>query len=156
MKGVISIFDVANWFLAKEPMTPKKTQKLCYYAEAWYNAFNGEQLFNDTEFEAWVHGPVSPELYQSMKTGGFCCTVKQVEPYNEKAIIPDYLDLFLDEIWLTYGGFDANTLESLTHMQDPWKNARKGLSPLQRSTKKISREDMKKFYSAMMDNNQPA
>lgn len=27
--------EVAEWFLRKEPMTHKKLQKLCYYAQAW-------------------------------------------------------------------------------------------------------------------------
>ena len=30
-----TIFDVADWFLSKEAMTPKKLQKLCYYYKAW-------------------------------------------------------------------------------------------------------------------------
>ncbi|MGN0639342.1 MAG: Panacea domain-containing protein [Oscillospiraceae bacterium] len=61
-----AITDVANWFLSKESMTHKKLQKLCYYAQAW-----GLALFNlritDSRFEAWVHGPVSPGLFQLYK-----------------------------------------------------------------------------------------
>nr|DAX92906.1 MAG TPA: hypothetical protein [Caudoviricetes sp.] len=30
-----SVFDIANWFLTKEAMTPKKLQKLVYYYFAW-------------------------------------------------------------------------------------------------------------------------
>src|SRR3712207_9388330 len=63
-----SIFDVADWFLSKEKMTPKKLQKLSYYFEAWCHALFGRTLVNDTQFEAWVHGPVSPELYRDRKS----------------------------------------------------------------------------------------
>lgn len=33
-----SVFDIANWFLTKEAMTPKKLQKLVYYYFAWGQA----------------------------------------------------------------------------------------------------------------------
>ena len=64
--GKYSVFEVANWFLTKEAMTHKKLQKLCYYAQAWCYALKGYRLM-DTVFEAWVHGPVSPVLYDKFK-----------------------------------------------------------------------------------------
>ena len=64
--GRYSVFDIANWFLSKEPMTQKKLQKLCYYAQAWCYALNNYRLM-DTVFEAWIHGPVSPPLYDKFK-----------------------------------------------------------------------------------------
>ena len=65
-----SIFDVSEWFLSKESMTPKKLQKLSYYFEAWCHALFNRSLINDTRFEAWIHGPVSPELYSIEITVG--------------------------------------------------------------------------------------
>ena len=38
-----------------------KLQKLLYYAQAWYLAFEDTPLF-DEDFEAWVHGPTIPAL----------------------------------------------------------------------------------------------
>lgn len=34
---------VANWFLTKESMTPKKVQKLVYYAYSWYLTLMNEK-----------------------------------------------------------------------------------------------------------------
>lgn len=31
------VTDVAKWFLSHESMTPKKIQKLCYYAQGSYS-----------------------------------------------------------------------------------------------------------------------
>ena len=59
-----SIFDIADWFLSKEPMTPKKIQKLCYYYKAWGFALYTKDMIPGYEFEAWIHGPVNPALYQ--------------------------------------------------------------------------------------------
>ena len=59
------ITQLADWFLSKESMTPKKLQKLCYYAVAWGYALLNRRIFNDDEFHAQIHGPVSPTLYHT-------------------------------------------------------------------------------------------
>ena len=66
-----TVFDVADWFLGKDSMSPKKLQKIVYYAYAWVLTLMNEsendldiKLF-DSRIEAWVHGPVIPELYHN-------------------------------------------------------------------------------------------
>ncbi|EGT1937145.1 DUF4065 domain-containing protein, partial [Listeria monocytogenes] len=75
--------DLANWFLAKESMTPKKLQKMLYYAYAWTLTLTNEKeddlsnkLFPE-KFEAWVHGPVIPEIYHEYKRYGYTNIPKQ-------------------------------------------------------------------------------
>lgn len=65
-----NIYEVANFFLNKEAMSHKKLQKLCYFSQAWYLANYGEPLVPN-RFEAWVHGPVSPDLYYKYKGWGW-------------------------------------------------------------------------------------
>lgn len=138
-----SIFDVSDWFLSKEEMTPKKLQKLSYYFEAWCHALFGRTLVNDTQFEAWVHGPVSPELYSKYREYGWN-DIEQKE--NNSAIFePKALEL-LESVWATYGDKSANELEALTHSETPWRNARIGLSEDEPSNLKISEEDMHDYY----------
>ena len=38
---------IANWFLQKEAMSPKKLQKLVYYAYAWNLIVNHLKLFDE-------------------------------------------------------------------------------------------------------------
>ncbi len=52
MSKKYSYKDISGWFLSKESMTPKKLQKLTYYAEAWANALLGEGILSDTAFQA--------------------------------------------------------------------------------------------------------
>ena len=66
------VINVASFFLNKDPnMTHKKLQKLVYYAYVWYIVENNDDCFNisnklfDDEIEAWVHGPVCRNLYDS-------------------------------------------------------------------------------------------
>lgn len=136
-----TIFEISNWFLTKERLTPKKLQKLCYYAQAWNLALNKKKII-DCDFEAWVHGPVCNELYQEYKKYGWTPITKRVDTNITN---PKDLEL-LESVWLTYGGYDGQQLESLTHQEDPWKNARRGLEPLESSNNKISERDMEDYY----------
>lgn len=140
-----SIFEIANWFLTKASMTPKKLEKLSYYAEAWSNALYGKGLVNDTEFEAWAHGPVAPELYRKYKSFGWNLIPSKIK---SQITDPQTLDL-LESVWVTYGDKSANELEALTHAEDPWRKARKGLSEGEPSQEKISKKDMKEYYRSI-------
>ena len=138
-----TIFDVADWFLSKAAMTPKKLQKLCYYYKAWALALYDEDLLPDSEFEAWIHGPVNPKLYQKYLDyvwQDIPCQEDNSSVFNEKEI-----DL-LESVWLTYGKMTANALEAQTHVEMPWRNARIGLSEFDKCKNLISHEDMKKYY----------
>ncbi|EAG2314581.1 TPA_asm: DUF4065 domain-containing protein [Listeria monocytogenes] len=132
--------DLANWFLAKESMTPKKLQKMLYYAYAWTLTLTNEKeddlsnkLFPE-KFEAWVHGPVIPEIYQEYKEYGYSNI-----PKCESEINIDNKDIesILDQIMLVYGKFDGNQLESITHQEEPWISARIGYGPLDTCNKVI-------------------
>lgn len=69
-REMITVLDVARAMLTFESMPHKKLQKLCYYTYAWFLTFYRERLFNGP-FEAWIHGPVHPELYQFYKENGW-------------------------------------------------------------------------------------
>lgn len=142
---MISIHEVAKYIIENgEDITPKKLQKLSYYAEAWCNALLNEKLVDDTHFEAWVHGPVSPELYQEYKNYGW-------NEINEPAQDVEYSfsnkeKEILDSVLETYGHLSGNELEAITHEEAPWLNQRKGLGETESSNNIIRFEDMKNYY----------
>lgn len=138
-----SVFDVADWFLSKESMTPKKLQKLSYYFEAWSHALLNQTLLNDTRFEAWVHGPVSPQLYDKYREYGWNNIQQQAD---NSAIFEDKALDLLQSVWVTYGEKSANELEALTHSETPWKNARYGLEETEPSHNEIDDKDMHDYY----------
>lgn len=139
--------EVANWFLYKGEgkISPNKLQKLVYYAYAWtLTLLNDSQdvlknrLFDDARFEAWVHGPVIHELYNEYAKYGF----SDISEYRDKPIFTEDAEDILNQVWDVYGGYSADQLESMTRQELPWKNARKGLSPLDSSSNLISDEDI--------------
>lgn len=144
-KGKYEIEDVANWFLNKSPMTHLKLQKLCYYAQAWTYALKNFRLIN-SDFQAWVHGPVSPILYEKFKSFGFD-TIKLVGNFESKISSED--EEILESVWLTYGDYSGNALEIQTHRELPWIEARTGYRPDERCQIAISPETMKKFYRSI-------
>lgn len=110
-----------------ESMSPKKLEKLCYYAYAWYITLNKKRLFNQ-HFEAWIPGPVNPDLFHKYREYGWN-VIPQVPKLPIEIAENEYLCGFLEKIFESYGGFDAGELVYLTCQEDPWKNARKGLMP---------------------------
>lgn len=145
----MNIFQLANAFLSIEPQTLKKLQKLCYYAFAWYLAQTDEELFPN-KFEAWVHGPVYPELYQFYRhEKGFAGDLVEIPQYTGK-LDPDALSI-AKWVYEAYGSFSGTDLEMMTHREAPWIKARGSLEPWERSTARISNEDIKEYYRSLME-----
>ncbi len=145
-----TIFDIADTFLSYDSMTPKKLQKLCYYAQAWHMTLKGTELI-DSKFEAWVHGPVCPELYYKYKHMGWLEIPKREQ---SSANISEETFDFLDEIYETYGHLDGDELEALTHSELPWQEQRIGMEVYEPSNNEISTDSMRKFYGDMYEQNQ--
>ena len=146
--------DVAYWFLLKGKMDQKKIQKLSYYAQAWSHVLLGRDIADKMTFEAWVHGPVNLEIrsvfakfrWNEFKLDGeegkeFALKCKELFNKQEEEV--------LESVWETYGHLTGNQLEVLTHQEDPWINARKGLEPRERSANIILESDMVEYYSSI-------
>ncbi|MDU0814638.1 MULTISPECIES: Panacea domain-containing protein [Bacillus amyloliquefaciens group] len=141
------ISSVAKTFLSIEPMTHKKLQKLCYYAYAWHLTLFETPLFKE-KFQAWVHGPVSPELYQQYKTHGWR-EIPQLSDFsiaNEQSVID-----IIESVYASYGHLSGDELEILTHEEDPWLVARNGLPDHAPSQATIEDEVITRFYNRIFE-----
>ncbi len=143
----ITIFDVANYFLHKEAMPHKKVQKLCYYYFAWGHALLNRNVIENCQFQAWVHGPVNVDLYNKYKNHGWI-TIEKKDNDNSNIFTDEEIGL-LESVWCTYGDKSGNELEMLTHDEEPWKKARKGLPTFARSNKNIDTRVMRKYYKSI-------
>lgn len=147
----ITYKDVSDYFLAfandvGQLITNLKLQKLVYYAQAWYLANYGKPLF-DSDFQAWVHGPVIPDLYHEMKAFGYNPIIQPLDIKKiEKRFDADTLD-FLKEVVDVYMPYEAYDLERMVHREQPWIQARDGCAPDEICTNMISKESMGEFYA---------
>lgn len=145
---MLTCYEVANYFirLANETgsyISNLKLQKLVYYAQAWHLAIHGTPLFEE-DFEAWVHGPVIPALYQQYRDFGWKPILKDVEQPSFSEDVQN----FLQEVAEVYFACDAYELERMTHHEDPWIKARSGIPDDAPSNAIISKESMREYYKA--------
>lgn len=148
----INVETIADFFLAKSKLSPKKLQKLVYYAYAWFITLYNEdpkeinsRLF-DEHPQAWAHGPVFKSLYDKYKGYGW----SEIEKKRKKISFEDSnIQSFMEDIWRKFHKYSADELEYMTHQEDPWKNARGALPPWAPSNNEISDKDIYIYYNAI-------
>jgi uncharacterized phage-associated protein len=128
----------------QSPVSNLKLQKLVYYAQAWHLALYCVPLFEE-EIEAWVHGPVVPSLFQRYRDFKWGILPRSGGP------VPQDTRYHLEEVWRAYGASSAYDLERLTHSEAPWKAARAGLAPDESSHNIITKDSMKEYYVARLN-----
>lgn len=153
---ILSPYIIAKSDLAGDGITNKKLQKLLYYIKAWGLVYFENGILDDA-FEAWVHGPVCPKVYKAYKRFGFGLidnglsedeSVKFVNDFRNRQVLEglsDKMDL-VDAVFDKYGQITSLQLELLTHQEDPWLEARKGLRPIENGNHVIDEDSMKRYY----------
>ena len=142
-----NVFTTAKYILeTKGTMSAMKLQKLCYYAQAWSLVWDDNELFPE-EFEAWANGPVCPDLFFHTK-GKFRISVSDEADKAEGELTTEQEDT-IDKVLDYYGHHDVQWLSQLTHMEDPWNNARKGVALGESCNNIISKADMAEYYGGL-------
>jgi uncharacterized phage-associated protein len=115
-----------------------KLQKLLYYSQAWHVVWLGTALFPD-RIEAWKMGPVVPVIFNAHKYESL--------PTLSAGQIPTESLAIIDEVLRGYGARTGQFLSTLTHKEEPWKQARVGLSDDAASQAPIEIDSLKRAYS---------
>ncbi len=131
-------------------VTPLMLQKLLYFTQGVSYALNGRPIFPEN-CQAWVHGPVYPEVYDMFKDFKY----NPIE--DARFAIFDGIDSELDEnerkvldlVMNTFGEYGGRALERITHNEEPWKEARKGYDDSIPSNEIISMKNIEAYYTAM-------
>lgn len=143
---MVQVTDVAQYLLEQIGcMTTIKLQKLVYYCQAWSLVWKETSLF-ESKIEAWANGPVSPELFSSHK-GRF--EIKASEKIGESTKLTSHQKEVIDAVIDTYGGKSSQWLVELTHLENPWRDARENVPAGQRCNKEITLSAMHDYYSGL-------
>jgi uncharacterized phage-associated protein len=125
-------------------MTAMKLQKLVYYSQAWSLVWDEKPLFPE-RIEAWANGPVVRELYERHR-GVFRVDRWEGDPtiltIDERETIDKVLEF--------YGKMSSQQLSDLTHLENPWKDARTLLGPSQRGNQEITHASMAEYYGSLV------
>ena len=143
---MVSPLDVARYFIFRayedgreSLMTNMKVQKLLYYTQSLHLALFDEPLFDD-EIQAWRYGPVCPPAYRFYSK--FEAEQLPIPDANDLLRISEDVQNLLDEVWEYFGELHAYYLSDMTHLEFPWKKARKGLPAKAASQEPILLSDM--------------
>ncbi len=102
---------------------------------------NGAKLF-DEDFEAWTFGPVIRNLYNEYKHYAWKSIADEVELPDIEAEKFECLKTIVE----SYGRYDGAALMTMTHREEPWLKARKGLPEIEGSNQLIVKDSMKTFF----------
>ncbi|MES2589280.1 MAG: type II toxin-antitoxin system antitoxin SocA domain-containing protein [Bacteroidota bacterium] len=154
--STIPVLTLADYVLSSYgPMSQLKLQKLLYYCEAYHLANFDTNLLNEN-FEAWLHGPVCPEVFHELKGQSLLYSdiayTKGGNPKDEVVKILtseqfDFITLVLEDL-STWTGPE---LERSTHSEKPWVEARIGYGEADRCNVVIGKESMKIYYKAELN-----
>ena len=138
---------IAYIFSALHEVTPLTLQKLLYYIQGNYAAIYDKPLF-DAPCEAWVHGPVYRNVYNLFRDFKYNpIDDDRFVPLKESALplTPEAKEV-VDRVLDTFGMYSGKVLESITHKEAPWLDARRGFLPDETSHAEISLDAMKAYF----------
>lgn len=145
-QAMLNAYDVAKYFLLLvsedegDVISNLKLQKLLYYAQGFSLAIFDKPLFPE-KIEAWIHGPVVPEVYHKCKIYG-----RRDIPYHGDVDLSKFNEdakELLDEVYEVYGQFSASMLRNFTHEEPPWKDTPAG--------EEITLDSMKNYFVTQLN-----
>ncbi len=127
-------------------ITNMSLQKLLYYIEGFVQALLGEQVF-DNRCEAWMFGPVYPDMYEKYKSFG--SSLIQVDKIDLSGEIDDSVRKVIDHVLSLFAIYNGVTLKDLSHAEEPWKNAHAGYGEKEHCEEIITHDAIKQYFSCM-------
>ena len=145
------LYTVALYIIDKiGETTPLALQKLLYFANGFSNKILNKCLFTDTP-EAWKYGPVYRNIYEcfSYYKGNNIDYSELLKDYNFN--LNDDEKEYIDQIILLFGCYSGNILREMTHLTEPWLEARVGLNPDDVSNRVIDEDVINKYFDKMCE-----
>jgi len=147
--SMVSVFDVVAYILeCMGKITAMKLQKLVYYCQAWSLVWDEQPLFSE-RIDAWANGPVVLELYNKhrgmfeVNSRNFSHGDAQKLNPTQKETVNAVLDYYGDKVPIWFS--------DLTHKEDPWHEAQRGLACGKRGSREITLSSMEEYYSSLLD-----
>jgi uncharacterized phage-associated protein len=116
-----------------------------------------EKPLIEEEFEAWLHGPVCPSVWNKLKkrtasNGEIAFDPEdkaRVKKATEAKLTKEQQEVIAD-VLEEYGAKTAYHLECLTHAEKPWIEARGKTPAGEGSSQLISKESIKRYYGPLL------
>lgn len=110
---------VAEYIINTIPVDNLKLQKLLFYSQAVHLVLNNKKPLFEDKIEAWMYGPVVPNVYKKYKKFGY----EILQPsQNQKTSLTDSEIKSVDMVIDYYGNMSGVQLVAKTHQESPWKD----------------------------------
>ena len=140
---IFKIQEVASFIIYENKQTdPLTLQKILYYSQAFFKTFTNHFLF-ENDCQAWQHGPVYPTIYHKYKNYRY----QIIEEKYKDTILTDKEKEIILAIINYFGCYSGRLLEYMTHEEEPWKLARKGLNDEDFSQEIISKDSIVSYFN---------
>ena len=144
------LLTISYIFEKSKEVTPLALQKLLYFIQGFHLAKFGAPLYEE-DCCAWVHGPVYESVYNLFREFKY----NPIEDNRfalfkdrHKELAPEVCDL-IDLVLDSFGNYSGKFLESITHKELPWQEAREGLLDSEYSHAVIGKDCIEKYYKDM-------
>lgn len=141
--------QVVNYILTHlEEVTPLALQKLLAFSQGVNYAVNGSRLL-EKDSQAWIHGPVYPNIYNQYKKYGYKPIDSGIFSSHgcTESLLSKEEKIVIDMVLQTFGLYSPKTLEVISHTQTPWLEKRVGYGADEAGQNTIDEESVKKYYT---------
>lgn len=128
-------------------VTPLMLQKLLYFIQGVSYALHDRPMFAEN-CEAWVHGPVYPEVYSLFRDFKY----NPIEDARFAVLdgtaeaLTDEEKTVIDLVVNTFGLYSGKVLERITHNEEPWQDARRGYDDGIPSNELVAKSRIRTYY----------
>lgn len=142
------LLTISYIFDQMQEITPLALQKILYFIQGIYMVMYGEPLFKE-DCMAWVHGPVYEEVYDLFKDFKYNpIEDNRFAIFKERFVeLSDQEKKVINLVINTFGKYSGKVLETITHNESPWKEARNNYDPLQLSRAIIDKNEIMKYFN---------
>ena len=111
-----NITDIANYFIAKQPMNKYKVQQLCYYYIGWIQVYYDTINIKNQIFVTSEHGPMNASIEEEYKEFGFddITKIKNLAKFTGRE------KFILESIFKVYGDKFYYELEAISYKTVPF------------------------------------
>ena len=141
------LLTISYIFEQMQEITPLALQKILYFIQGIYMVMFGEPLFKE-DCMAWVHGPVYEQVYNLFKDFKYNpIEDNRFAIFKERFVeLSDQERKVIDLVINSFGKYSGKVLETITHNESPWKDARSDYNPLQPSREIIDKNEIMEYF----------
>jgi uncharacterized phage-associated protein len=140
MADVMNVAAAVQAAFGQAPLRWRKLQKLLYYCQGWSLAWAGKPMFLG-RIEAWKDGPVVTQVYRVQK-------YYPLDPPGSAEALTDSEKKTVQAVVGFYGRYSTAQLVELTHREQPWRIARRGMAVGAPCKNEVGREAMREYFTS--------